>query len=91
MDAFFLSLVIALLFSLGLVAVMVWYLLSLRRHVSSIVRAIPKKKTLVLSHRDIGPIIGTDLVVEFEKVPEDAESDAVESDVLRDENDSGDD
>ena len=91
MDAFFLSLVIALLFSLGLVAVMVWYLLSLRRRVSSIVRAIPKKKTLVLSHRDIGPIIGTDLVVEFEKVPEDAESDAVESDVLRDENDSGDD
>ena len=71
MDAFFLSLVIALLFSLGLVAVMTWYLITLRRHVSSIVNAIPKKKTLVLSHRDIGPIIGTDLVVEFEKLPED--------------------
>ena len=91
MDAFFLSLVIALLISLGFVGVMVWYLLSLRRHVSSLVRAVPKKKTLVLTHRDIGPIIGTDLVVEFEKVSDDAESNNVESDVLRDENDSGDD
>ena len=91
MEAFFLSLVIALLFSLGLVAVMTWYLITLRRHVSSIVRAVPKKKTLVLSHRDIGPIIGTDLVVEFEKVSDDAESNNVESDVLRDENDPGED
>ena len=82
MDAFFLSLVIALLVSVGFVGVMVWYLLSLRRHVSSIVNAIPKKKTLVLSHRDIGPIIGTDLVVEFEKLPEDEADNAKSEDTL---------
>ena len=85
MDTFFFSLFIALFFSLGMVVVIAWYLMSLRRQLRIVAKVRPKGKTLVISHRDIGPIIGTDTVVEFEKVPEDAEPDNAESGVLRDE------
>ena len=91
MDPFIFSLFIALFFSLGMVVVIAWYLMSLRRQLRIVAKVRPKGKTLVISHRDIGPIIGTDTVVEFEKVPDDAEPDNAESDALRDENNPKDD
>ena len=89
MDPFLLSLFIALIFSLGMVVVIAWYLMSLRRQLRIVAKVRPKGKTLVISHRDIGPIIGTDTVVEFERVLDD-EPDRVKSDELLDENESND-
>jgi hypothetical protein len=90
MDPFFLSLFIALFFSLGMVVVIAWYLMSLRRQLRIVAKVRPKGKTLVISHRDIGPIIGTDTVVEFEKIPGETESDSTEVDEFQDETDDRD-
>lgn len=89
MDTFLVSLFIALIFSLGMVVVIAWYLMSLRRQLRMMTKVRPKGKTLVISHRDIGPIIGTDTVVEFEKVPDD-EPDRAKFDEVLDENESKD-
>ncbi len=87
MDPFFFSLLIGLFFSLGMVVVIAWYLMSLRQQLRIVAKVKPKGKTLVISRRDIGPIIGTDTVVEFEEAPND-ESDRTELDALLDENKS---
>jgi hypothetical protein len=90
MDPFVFSLFIALFFSLGMVVVIAWYLISLRRQLRIVAKVRPKGKTLVISHRDIGPIIGTDTVVEFEKIPGENESNSAELDEFQDENDDRD-
>jgi hypothetical protein len=90
MDPFVFSLFIALFFSLGMVVVIAWYLISLRRQLRIVAKVRPKGKTLVISHRDIGPIIGTDTVVEFEKIPGENQSNSAELDEFQDENDDRD-
>jgi hypothetical protein len=77
-----LSLVIGLLVGLGIILAASRYLMSLRRELRLRMKAVPKGKTLVLSRRDIGPIIGTDLVVEFEKLPDDEADNAKSEDTL---------
>ena len=77
-----LSLVIGLLVGVGIILAVFRYLVGLRRKLRLRLKAVPKGKTLVLSHRDIGPIIGTDLVVEFEKLPDDEADNAKSEDTL---------
>ena len=79
------SLVIGLLVGLGIILAVSRYLMSLRRELRLRMKAVPKGKTLILSHRDIGPIIGTDLVVEFKKLPEEEEADNAKSEDTLDE------
>jgi len=83
MDGFLLSLIVGLLVGVGIITTVFLYLMSLRRELRLRMRAVPKGKTLVLSHRDIGPIIGTDLVIEFDKLP--AEEDNAKSEGSPDE------
>ena len=84
MDGFLLSLIVGLMVGVGVIAAVFLYLRGLRRELRLRMKAVPKGKTLVISHRDIGPIIGTDLVVEFEKLPED-EADNAKSEGTLDE------
>ena len=79
MDGFLLSLIIGLLVGVGIITTVFLYMMSLRRELRLRMRAVPKGKTLVLSHRDIGPIIGTDLVIEFDKLPEEEDNAKSES------------
>lgn len=82
LDVFLLSLIIGLLLGLVIIVAVFLYLMTLRRELRLRMRAVPKGKTLVLSRRDIGPIIGTDLVVEFEKLPDDEADNAKSEDTL---------
>jgi hypothetical protein len=77
-----LSLVIGLLVGVGIILAVSRYLMSLRRELRLRMKAVPKGKTLVLSRRDIGPIVGTDLVVEFEKLPDDEADNAKSEETL---------